>query len=309
MSARDPAVLARSAGGIATRPLMGGGVLVRVDESLAAPERAAAAVIDRIEAWAAILTRFEAASELSRLNADPRAEVPVGPTLAAVLDWAREAESATDGLVDVALLDARLAAETGCEADPPVAAGRRWSMIRGRRGATVVRPPGVRLDLDGVAKGWLADRALTLTPGGTAVIDADGDIAVRIAAHDEVLVGVADPCDAAASLASIRLRAGAAAASFGVATSGISVHRWTHAGRVAHHIIDPSTRRPALTDLVQATVVARSARLAEAFAKAAVIVGASRAPALATCPGVHGLLLLTASGELRATRGVVPWLA
>ena len=66
---------------------------------------------------------------------------------------------------------------------------------------------------------------------------------------------------------------------------------------------------PAATDLVQVTVIADSARLAEACAKAAVIVGAGRAPRFAARPGVHGLLLLTADGNVRATAKMLRWLA
>ena len=36
---------------------------------------------------------------------------PVRPTLAAVMDWGREAQGISDGIVDIALLDARLEAE------------------------------------------------------------------------------------------------------------------------------------------------------------------------------------------------------
>ncbi len=40
-------------------------------------------------------------------------------------------------------------------------------------------------------------------------------------------------------------------------------------GREAHHLIDPSTGRPAESDLVRVTVVADSATEAEVLAKAA----------------------------------------
>ena len=48
-----------------------------------------------------------------------------------------------------------------------------------------------------------------------------------------------------------------------MATSGTSIHRWQLAdGRMTHHLIDPRTRRPADTDVLQATVVAPTARVA-----------------------------------------------
>jgi thiamine biosynthesis lipoprotein len=255
------------------------------------------------------LSRFEPDSELVRLNASPAGAVRVGPTLTALLDWARVAEERTDGVVDVAMLDARLAAEDGRRVVRPVAAGRRWSLRRLPRGAVVERQPGVRFDLDGVAKGWLADRALGLAAAPSAVVDADGDIAVRIAPGDAWTLGVADPRPPAGLLAVIHLEGGTRGRSVGLATSGTSVHRWSGSAGLRHHLIDPSTWLPARTDVVQATVLADSARLAEVVAKVAVILGTDAAFELAERPGVLGVLLMTEGGEVRASEGMVRWLA
>lgn len=292
----------------ARRPMMGGQVSVQahgVDD--AAPLEA---VLDRIDAWARRLTRFDATSELMRLNAAPAPSVPVSATMSAVLDWARAAEAITDGLVDVAMLDARLAAEAGTAVAAPLAATRRWSLVRGARGGSVVvREPGVLFDLDGVAKGWLADRALAIAPGRSVLVDGDGDLAVRVAPGDEWGIGVADPREPGTLLGALRLVAETGPRRLGVATSGTSVHRWMHAHGEAHHLIDPRTRRSADTDIVQATVVAASAREAEVLAKAAVIAGSSRAFGLLDRPGVVGALILTERGDLRATPELLRWLA
>ena len=64
----------------------------------------------------------------------------------------------------------------------------------GRAGTTVWREPDIRFDLDGLAKGWIADRAadmLARWPG--AAVDADGDIAISAGPSAEWLVDVADP--------------------------------------------------------------------------------------------------------------------
>jgi thiamine biosynthesis lipoprotein len=177
-----------------------------------------------------------------------------------------------------------------------------------------VREPGVRLDLDGVAKGWLADRTLDLVlgrvPGHTALVDGDGDVAAWVVAGDELLVGVSDPAADDANLASLRLVAdGVGPRRFGVATSGTSVHRWGHGAAATHHLIDPLTWRPAQTDVIQATVLADTARAAEAFAKATVLAGSDLAAEILDRPGVHGALLLTTRGEIRATPGLLTWLA
>ena len=295
----------------AERAMMGGRVSVHLREVpvSAAVGDPAARVLDRLEVWARRLTRFDPTSELMCLNDAKVACVRVGPTLTAVLDWARELEGRTDGRVDVAMLDARLSVEAGTLMDPPPAASRRWSLRRLPRGAIVDRPTDMRFDLDGVAKGWLADRALANAPGRSAMIDADGDIAARVSGHDAWLVGVADPRDHKDRLlAIVRLASHGICSTFGLATSGTSVHRWDRASGSAHHVIDPATWRSAATDVIQATVLADSARTAEGFAKAAVIAGASHAFELAGRPGIHGLLVLTAAGEVRASEGMTRWL-
>ncbi|MBI3748080.1 MAG: FAD:protein FMN transferase [Chloroflexi bacterium] len=299
--------------------LMGGRVSVHVrpvaGDAPEAGQAAASQALARIGAWADRLTRFDDTSELSRLNAAPAALVGIGPTLTAVLDWGRGAEAISDGVVDIGLLDARLLAEDGDLGGdlgdrPAGPAARRWSLLRHRRGAMVDRPIGLRFDLDGVAKGWLADRALDLLPGVSAVVDADGDIAVRVVDDEGCRIGVADPRDPRTQLATLRLeRGGDAVARFGVATSGTSVHRWTRAGRTEHHLIDPRTCRPARTDILQATVIARTARAAEAFAKTAVIVGSRAAASHLDRAGVLGQILVTESGDVLVTPATLEFLA
>ncbi len=282
-------------------------------------------ILRTMGAWAARLTRFDPDSELSRLNADPRVAVPIGPTLAAVLDWGRAAEVETDGIVNIAMLDRRLASEDGVGylASPvsqPVPTAGSWSLERSDRGALVRRPTGLRFDLDGIAKGWLADRAIgRLRYGRTAVVDADGDLAVRLSPGATWDIGIADTIDLDQTIAVLRLDSASRfeGAEFGVATSGTSVHRWashtdldpTDSGRPTHHLIDPRTGLPAITDIVQATVVARSARVAEAFAKAAVILGSAEALRSLDRPPIDGLLLLTEDRRVLATPRTLRYMA
>ena len=87
---------------------------------------------------------------------------------------------------------------------------------------------------------------------------------------------------------------------WGVATSGVSVHRWTVDGRVRHHLIDPRSGLPATTDVVQATVIAGSALRAEVLAKAAVIAGSGAGLALLERARVQGAVILTDRGEVMA---------
>jgi thiamine biosynthesis lipoprotein len=319
--AAGPIIVSREAS------LMGGRVAVHIHPGAAplAANRDGDLVLRRLGAWADRLTRFRTTSDLMRLNADPRAAVPIRPTLAAVLDWGRAAESATDSIVNVAMLDHRLAAEATPDAavgalrsggrvdsNRPVGASDSWSMDRGARTTWVRRPNGLHFDLDGVAKGWLADRALALLGRyPAAVIDADGDIALRLAPGESWWIGVADPNRPERDLATLRLTGTSSILSttFGMATSGTSVHRWGRGGPLRHHLIDPRTGFPAETDIVQATVIAGSARTAEAWAKAAVILGSADALAALDRPGVKGAILVTDAGDLLMPPSTMRYLA
>lgn len=281
-------------------------------------QRDAVRTIRRIASWADRLTRFNEDSELSRLNADPATAVPVGPTLAAVLATARAAGRATRGIVDPTLLAPRLAAENPNAGAPDsvavdsLPAGRSWTIQRGGRHSVVTRVAGTRFDLGGVAKGWIADRAVAaLWDYPAVVIDADGDLAIALAFGEDWRIGVADPRTDGATLTNVELRGldPAGRQRFGLATSGTSVHRWSHGGRTSHHLIDPRSGRPAITDVVQATVLAESATAAEAAAKTIVILGASRAEALLDQPGVWASIVLTESGEVLASPSALRWLA
>lgn len=302
------------------RSMLGGRVgvhLLPATGGAAMAERKAGRALDRIEAWASRLTRFDDCSDLCRLNMAPGSSVRVRPTLAAVLDWGRCAEAASGGIVNVALLDERHAVELGHPVGstspfPSATAGRRWSLTRTPRATIVHRPEGLRFDLDGVAKGWLADRALELLGGQRlAVVDADGDVALALEPGASFAIGIEDPERDGDNLLVLRLDADRddRPTRFGVATSGISKHAWRHGNTTTHHLIDPRTGTSASTDLVQATVIARTARHAEALAKSAVILGARDAEAALDRADVLGAVLLTTDRRLLLTTSTARFVA
>src|SRR4051795_9618216 len=72
-----------------------------------------------LETWHRRLTRFDPESELSRLNHDPREQVPVSPIMACFVAAAIEAADRTDGLVDPTLVgEIEAAGYTGDLGDP-----------------------------------------------------------------------------------------------------------------------------------------------------------------------------------------------
>ncbi|BDG61659.1 FAD:protein FMN transferase [Caldinitratiruptor microaerophilus] len=289
-------------------------------------EAAAAARLEALEAWfhtvEAALSRFRPESELSRLNVHPGRYALVSPLLGRVLRAALVAAGRTGGLFDPTLLPELEAAGYDRPfgelpppemdgAGPPTVdpaggpghpAGSRWAAVRveavpGTPLWLVDRPPGVRFDLGGIAKGWAADRAArALARHGPAAADVGGD--VRIVSTEPWPVAVADPFDPGRTLLRLALRGGA------VATSDVLGRRWRVAGGWHHHIVDPRTGRPARTGVVAATVVARTAAAAEALAKACILAGPGEAVALLAQHGAAGLVVtenrfVRMSSELR----------
>ncbi len=288
---------------------MGGSVLLRVTVPAGAEEAAdrdLRLAARRIERWASRITRFDQRSELSALNRDAgEATSMVGPTILDLLMRAQAVGELTNGLVDVTLLGSRLAAEHGGTFET---AGSRWWLDRARRRGRVRREGQVEFDPDGVGKGWIADRALALLERyPAAMVDADGDVALRCGQGTDWAVAIADPRRAGEDLAVLAAPQGMAR-TVGIATSGTTVHRWEHTTGWAHHLIDPRTSAPAETDLVQATVVASDALTAEALAKAAVIAGSEDGLRLLAGAGAAAAVLLLRSGECIALSGSEGWL-
>jgi len=273
-----------------TFPCMGCSFRLRVGGRDAAA--AASAARAQLEDFDARLSRFRPDSELSRLNADPRAVVPASPLLRLTVRAALRAAARTDGLVDPTLVgaleragyDRSLAgATTGSVAAALHSAPSRrparprphapWRAVRVDDAAgAIARPPGLRLDSGGVGKGLAADLvAALLAHGGRHrfAVDAAGDLRLggtrtAVRPHE---VEIAHPW-AAEPIGMLRLRAG------GVATSGIGSRLWsTPGGGFAHHLLDPATGEPAWTGLVAATALAPTARAAETLAKAALLSG------------------------------------
>ncbi|MEA2153475.1 MAG: FAD:protein transferase [Solirubrobacteraceae bacterium] len=246
----------------------------------------------RLEAWHESFSRFIPGSELSRLNEDPRWEVPVSAMMARLAQTVRVAAQLTDGLVDATLVDQIEAAGYAADLDEPVGLSDALALAPPRRPAAggsaaswqsievnlsqriVTRPPGVKLDSGGLAKGLFADvLAERLSSHASFAVDCAGDLSIGGAGAVTRAIEVQSPFDGR-TLHTFQLRR------TGVATSGIGRRSWLDDyGRPAHHLLDPATGRPAFTGIVQVTALAPSALIAEIHAKAAILSGPLQARA------------------------------
>jgi thiamine biosynthesis lipoprotein len=266
------------------------------------------------EEWEQVLSRFRYDSELTQLNQTRERNVHVSPTLWDVFLAAQKAEQITDGLVTPTLLDAlaqagydrpfdELSLQTKLQPDSVRHTSPSLNEIIVNASERTIRlPAGMSLDFGGVAKGWAAYQSMKrLQAEGPALVDAGGDISVSGAMSDgnPWPVGIADPFHPEEEIETLFLGAG------GVATSGKDRRRWNQNETLQHHIIDPSTHKPAETDLLTVTVIAPDVMKAEAAAKAAFILGSHDGLEwLEARPELAGLFILD-NGQLVRTNTMV----
>jgi thiamine biosynthesis lipoprotein len=271
---------------VATFPCFGGRAAVLATGG-AGTDDLVADVRSQLEAAHRRLTRFDASSELSLLNSSLSPRAHVSELMCRFVEAAVDAARRTFGLVDPTLVEqiesAGYAQDLTTQPVPlhrslgraperrPARPrkGHDWAAIEVDANTRVVtRPPGLKLDSGGVAKGMLADLAgEQLEDCASYAVDACGDLRIGGAGRQPRTVRVDDPFGRGVLHEFQVIDAG-------VATSGIGRRSWIDAdGRPAHHMLDPSTGRPAFTGVVQATALAPSAADAETRAKAALLSG------------------------------------
>ncbi len=260
------------------------------------------------------LSRFRADSDLSALNANPRASVHAPQLLRAAVSAGIWAAERSGGLVDPTLVRALersgydhsldgvepASLEEALTHAPPRRAARsdpaaRWRrIVVNDRAGTITRPPGLMIDTGGTGKGLCADAvALRLAGYDRYVVDCGGDIAVggvsaQVRPYE---IDVEHPLTHS-PIGSIKVARG------GIATSGLNVRIWRRAdGHYAHHLLDPSTGSPVWSGLIGATALGDSALEAETLSKIALLLGPEGARAAL---GEHGGVIVHDSGEVEA---------
>jgi thiamine biosynthesis lipoprotein len=259
------------------------------------------------------LSRFRPDSDLSLLNRDPASHCRISPELYAPLEIALWAAAQTGWIYDPTLLSELEAAgydrsfegiveraafqwpaPVATMAQRPVQALRSLLKEEIRFFASdqvVQRPAGLRFDLGGMGKGWTVDRAADLMNGaGPFLINAGGDLFAhgRPERGRGWAIRLEDPLDPQQTLATVYLDHHA------LATSAVTKRRWRSNGALRHHLIDPRTGEPAVTDALSVSVIAQRTVLAEIFATVALILGVEQGLAwLETLPGVEGYFCTT----------------
>jgi len=298
---------------------MGTDMLVCVDNGSQQPPAEMADVPSWFEEWEQVLSRFRVTSELSRLNRAAGQPISVSETLWQVFQSALVAEKNTGGLVTPTVAGA--VREVGYDRDFALLAGQTLDPVNSVYGIvspleyvswdeptrTIYLPENMRLDFGGIAKGWAAEQIVQrLKYHGSALMNCGGDIAMSGALLDgnPWEIGVYKPFDRSSGyLGMLYFQKGC-----GVATSSTDRRRWKQGSLLRHHIIDPHTGLPAVSDIVSATVIAPTAIEAEAAAKSVLIRGSAAGLGwLESDPDLAALLILE-NGQILYSRRIHEYL-
>ena len=258
-------------------------IVLYADSEKVAKEGANAAFAE-VERLNAILSDYDPESELSRLSdtSDSGQHIALSDDLVSVLDASQKLARQTAGAFDVTIGPCvrlwRIARFrkafplTEKLAEVRKAVGFRHLNISHTKQTALLEVPNMVLDLGGIAKGYVADKALMVLRKrgiGSALVDAGGDLALgdpppgRKGWRIEV-GGLKHP-----DLPVLEL------AHCAIATSGDVEQFVEIEGKRYSHLLDPTTGI-GLTTRIQVTVVTPRAMYADSLASALSVLGTER---------------------------------
>lgn len=232
-----------------------------------------------IQASEGRFSRFSEQSELSELNRSEGRPFQASPDLFSVLALAQSYFHQTRGLFDPSILpDLRrigydrsidlLHQQGAVPLFESLLAGERPSfsdMELDERRGMILLPPGMALDLGGIAKGWIAEQAAHILSefSSACTVNAGGDMFLVGLPEGEKKwrIAIEDPLQPEINLTTLEVDPG------GVATSAVTKRVWKQGEKQRHHLIDPRTGEPAVTSWLSVTVIAPHTYEAEVFAK------------------------------------------
>jgi thiamine biosynthesis lipoprotein len=254
-----------------------------------------------------LLSRHYPDSDVTRLSKSLKGG-KVAPETAAVIALGLDVASHSNGAFDMTL--GRLKALWGIDQENPTVPEQAAiaEAIEGTGpqalsldGLNLVKQrPQLMVDLGGIAKGYIVDRAVAVlkTRGITSgAVNAGGDMYL-LGRHPEHLwrIGIQHPREPGGILATVEVHDKA------VVTSGDYERFFEQDGQRYHHIFDPETGSPA-RGCQSVTVITDSAALGDALATALFVLGPEKGlELLAQYPGSAGLIV-AADGTLHPSQG------
>jgi len=293
-------------------------VIVHGRLSQAALEKTIDATVNEMARLEGILSAHAVGSDIYRINNAGTERREVSAETLAVLERAALVYEQSRGAFDITVgalmrawgfgTDTRAVPSPEMLAEALSGVGFEHVEVDSARRSVRLSHPATRLDLGGVAKGYIVDKAVEfLAARGIdyAIVDAGGDVRV-LGGHPgqfvwerprAVRVGVQHPTQRDALIAVVSTHRGA------VLTSGDYERYFVEDGVRYTHIVDPRTGQT-VRGLSSATIMASEAALADAIATAVMVLGAEEGKALIEAfPDVEGLLI-TEGGAIVMTDGM-----
>ena len=235
--------------------------------------------------WEQKFSRFLENSELNQVNRKSGNEIAVSAEFLELLEAAKDAYITTSGLVNTTMLgQIEHAGYFGSielvqgkdhfgQWSPTIANSSPLEVETDPNYGTIFLPYGIRLDFGGLVKGWAAHKAaVQMAQYGPTLVNAGGDIHISGPQTDNSPwpITIEHPFYQGETIANIGVPSGS------IATSGTYRRKWRLNGNLHHHLIDPRTGAPSQSDVVSATAITQDPILAEAGAKAILLLGSEK---------------------------------
>ncbi len=262
------------------------------------PRDLSAWVAERLERLESRWSRFRPSSELCQLNAAAGHPIVVSRSTYEVVARAVDVWRWTAGRYDPSVLSALMASGYDRDFDDvdrvgdgpapkPVPAPGCAGIGLDPMTRSIRLPLGVGLDLGGIGKGYAADLLATeMVAAGAlgALVNLGGDVRAAGAPPSAGwIVDVEDPFETGTGQLSVT--------EGGIATSTSLRRTWSRGDEQLHHLVDPTTGKPATTGLVSVTVIAGECWRAEVLAKAAFVAGPVAGRKIINEAGASGLFV------------------
>ena len=262
--------------------------------------------LDLCAEYEALLSISLESSDVWRINHAGGAAVTVAPQTAQIIRAGLEYGELSGGMFDITI--GRLSTLwdfTGQSGVPSRAdiefacATVDYRQVTVNGNTVQLTNPETWIDLGGIAKGYIADKAADLLREKgiqAAVIDLGGNIVVvgQKADGDLWRVGVTRPFSERNDLIGV-IETGEAS----VVSSGVYERQFEENGVLYHHILDPNTGMPVSSGVVGATVLSTSSMNGDALSTVMLLLGSERVAALFDeVPDLIGAVLILEDGEL-----------
>lgn len=162
-----------------------------------------------------------------------------------------------------------------------------------------VNANGTKIDLGGIAKGYIADRLVKYFENSgvkNGLVNLGGNIAVF---GEEQNIGIKGPSGKVETIGVVKAK------DCSVVTSGTYERTFEKDGKKYHHILDPDTGYGVETDLVSATVIGKSSMDCDALATVCILLGRDKAKELLENTDGFEAVFIDSKNKITYTSGIL----